>query len=104
MTFLVRSFALPISPNVDMAVDGYISQLRQGSDNENRCSRYVLPRIVRLTIETNTITGTLLPFLSFPIAFRLISFSATVAIVSFALYIGFPVSVLEFVHHHPRSN
>jgi hypothetical protein len=82
---------------------GYISQLRQGSHNENRCSSYVLPRIVRLTIETNTITGNL-PFLSFPIAFRLISFSATVAIVSFALYIGFPVSVFEFAHHHSLSN
>ncbi|KAN0107048.1 hypothetical protein V8E52_010556 [Russula decolorans] len=45
--------------------------LRQRCDNENGYSRYVLPRIVRLTIETNTLT-------------------ATVAIVSFALFIGFP--------------
>jgi len=39
--------------------------------NENPFSSDVLPRVVRLTIETNTLT-------------------ATVAIVSFALYIGFP--------------
>ncbi|KAF8489813.1 hypothetical protein F5888DRAFT_1638428 [Russula emetica] len=45
--------------------------LRRRRDNENRCSRDVLPRIARLTVETNTLT-------------------ATVAIVSFALYIGFP--------------
>lgn len=45
--------------------------LRQRRDSGNRYLRYVLPRIVRFTMETNTLT-------------------ATVAIVSFALYIGFP--------------
>ncbi|KAH9956591.1 hypothetical protein BC827DRAFT_744000 [Russula dissimulans] len=45
--------------------------LKQTRGNENRVSSYVLPRVVRLTIETNTLT-------------------ATVAILSFALYIGFP--------------
>ncbi|KAH9987450.1 hypothetical protein BJV74DRAFT_841722 [Russula compacta] len=52
--------------------------LRQGRGNENRITSYVLPRIVRLTIETNTLT-------------------ATVAIISFALYIGFPVSKMSMV-------
>ncbi|KAI0253504.1 hypothetical protein BJV78DRAFT_181488 [Lactifluus subvellereus] len=45
--------------------------LRQRRGNENRCSSYVLPRIVRLTVETNTLT-------------------ATVAIVTFVLYVVFP--------------
>ncbi|KAI0280489.1 hypothetical protein BGY98DRAFT_320842 [Russula aff. rugulosa BPL654] len=45
--------------------------LRRSRDNENRCSHYVLPRIARLTVETNTLT-------------------TTIAIVSLALYIGFP--------------
>ena len=102
MTFLVRSFALPISQNVDWPSTGHISQLRLGRGNENRCSRYVLPRIVRLTIETNTITGTLPSSHSQLFAFRLIPFSAAVAIVSFALYVGFPVSVFKSAHHHPR--
>ncbi|KAI0253498.1 hypothetical protein BJV78DRAFT_1280834 [Lactifluus subvellereus] len=48
--------------------------LRQRRSNENRCSSYVLPRIVRLTVETNTLT-------------------ATVAIVTFVLYVVFPNEV-----------
>ncbi|KAI0253506.1 hypothetical protein BJV78DRAFT_1360107 [Lactifluus subvellereus] len=45
--------------------------LRQRRGNENRCSSYVLPRIVRLTVETNMLT-------------------ATVAIVTFVLCVVFP--------------
>ncbi|KAI0253513.1 hypothetical protein BJV78DRAFT_182548 [Lactifluus subvellereus] len=48
--------------------------LIQRRGNENRYSNYVLPRVVRLTIETNMLT-------------------TTVAIVTFALYIGFPNEV-----------
>ncbi|KAI0253511.1 hypothetical protein BJV78DRAFT_1280842 [Lactifluus subvellereus] len=45
--------------------------LRQRRGNENRYSSYILPRIVRLTVETNMLT-------------------ATVAIVTFALFAIFP--------------
>jgi len=36
---------------------GHILQLKPRRGNENRFSSHVLPRIVRLTIETNTLTG-----------------------------------------------
>jgi len=45
--------------------------LRQTRGNENRYTNYVLPRVVRLVVETNTLT-------------------ATVAIVTFVLYVFFP--------------
>jgi hypothetical protein len=45
--------------------------LRQVRGNEGRSSNYILPRVVRLTIETNTLT-------------------ASVAIVSLVLYVAFP--------------
>jgi len=48
--------------------------LWQSRGNKNRYSSYVLPRVVRLTIETNTLT-------------------ATVAIVTFVLYVVFPNEV-----------
>jgi len=47
----------------------YLLMQRRG--NENQYSSYVLPRVVRLTIETNILT-------------------ATVVIVTLALYVGFP--------------
>ncbi|KAN0129606.1 hypothetical protein V8E53_012602 [Lactarius tabidus] len=48
-----------------------VSQLRRTRGNEGRFSKYVLPRVVRLTVETNSLT-------------------ASVAIVSFVLYVAFP--------------
>jgi hypothetical protein len=45
--------------------------LRRMRHNEGRFSKYVLPRVVRLTVETNSLT-------------------ASVAIVSFMLYVAFP--------------
>ena len=99
MTILVRNFVLPVSQTVDWP---FISQLRQGRDNENGYSRYVLPRIARLTIETNTFTGTFIEPL--PISFRLTFFSATVAIVSFALYIGYPVSEIKYTYYYYYSD
>jgi len=45
--------------------------LRRMRGNEGQFSNYVLPRIVRLTVETNSLT-------------------ASVAIVSFVLYVAFP--------------
>lgn len=55
-------------------------------------------RTVRLTIEINY-TNRYQSSESLPIAFCLASFSATVAIVSFALYISFPVSVFGFAYY-----
>jgi len=48
--------------------------LRQTRGNENRYTNYVLPRVVRLIVETNTLT-------------------TTVAIVTFVLYVVFPNEV-----------
>ncbi len=53
MTFLVRYEALQ---HLGMST-GRILQLRVQRGNENRFSNYVPPRVVRLTIETNTLTG-----------------------------------------------
>lgn len=58
MSFLVRNFSLLISQTVDWPLTCLFSQLRRRRDNEPRYSRHILPRIVRLTIETNTLTGT----------------------------------------------
>ncbi|KAI0253500.1 hypothetical protein BJV78DRAFT_181739 [Lactifluus subvellereus] len=60
--------------------------LRQRRGNENRGSSHVLPRIVRLTVETNMLT-------------------ATVAIVTFVLCVVFPkelyyVTPYVFLSHH----
>jgi hypothetical protein len=51
--FLVRNRALQ---HLGMST-GRILQLTVQRYNENRFSSYVLPRVVRLTIETNTLTG-----------------------------------------------
>ncbi|KAI0253497.1 hypothetical protein BJV78DRAFT_1280833 [Lactifluus subvellereus] len=48
--------------------------LRQTRGNQNRYTNYVFPRVVRLTVETNTLT-------------------ATVTIVTFVLYVVFPNEV-----------
>ncbi|KAI0289822.1 hypothetical protein BC826DRAFT_1029722 [Russula brevipes] len=46
--------------------------LRRMSSQEGRYSNHVVPRLIRLTMETNTLT-------------------ASVAVISLALYIAFPV-------------
>jgi hypothetical protein len=73
---------------------GCYSQLRQmrGNSNKGRHSNYVLPRVVRLTVETNVLTGTLLysRITSRDLSSHLRS--ASVAIISLILYVAFPVS------------
>ena len=58
--------------------------------NEGRFSSYVLPRVVRLTVETNVLTGTCLLNNSLRLSSHFLL--AAVAIISFILFIAFPVS------------
>jgi len=55
MTSLV-SDEIPDPRSISL-LNSRVSKLRQTRGNEGRYSSYVLPRIVRLTIETNTLTG-----------------------------------------------
>ena len=60
-------------------------------------SNYILLRIVRLTIETNAVTG--IQFVPCSTLYRhsFIPLKATVAIASLVLYIAFPVRCLRAV-------
>jgi hypothetical protein len=60
-------------------------------------SSFVLVRVVRLTVETNALTGTCLnPYISV----HLTSCLATLAIASLVLYVAFPVSRTK-IHRDP---
>jgi hypothetical protein len=89
MTVLVRG-----SPSLThQHVTGNLQKLRQTTtvDSEGHFPNYILFRVVRLTIETNSLTGV------YPLVYRLttfihfIPFEASVAIASFVLYVAFPV-------------
>lgn len=54
MTLLVRDYSPIFRVYVD---ENRFPQLRRMRGNEGRFSNYVLPRVVRLIIETNTLTG-----------------------------------------------
>jgi hypothetical protein len=71
---------------------GRLKKLRQTTRAEGQFPNYVLLRVVRLTIETNALTGMypLINPLSTPVHF--IPREASVAIASFVLYVAFPVS------------
>jgi hypothetical protein len=71
--------------------------------NEGRFSSYVLPRIVRLTVETNSLTGAsrVMARRSFRTLLTLHPAKASVAIVSIVLYVAFPVST-ELTRHFLR--
>ena len=56
-------------------------------------SNYILLRVVRLTVETNMLTG-IYPCDQPLIDIHLIPCEASVAIVSFVLYVAFPVGRL----------
>jgi hypothetical protein len=78
-------------PFFDTLITGNLQKLRQTTTVESHFPNYILLRVVRLTIETNTLTG-VYPLINCSTTFvHLIPFEASVAIASFVLYVAFPV-------------
>ena len=100
MTFLVRNFVFPDCrlvidfPSLTVKTKARqrksILSLRSSAD---RAAHYRNEHVNRYkSIEPH------------PISFCLIFFSATVAIVSFALYIGYPVSEIKYAYYNCHSD
>ena len=93
-----------LRPHIPLDVDGSrVPQLRQVRGNQGRSSNYILPRVVRLTVETNTLTGTSCSRMTCCGLLTLHATKASVAIVSLALYVAFPVGpeVMTFLTADP---
>lgn len=70
---------------------GNLQKLRQATTVEGHFPNYILLRVVRLTIETNTLTGVYSLINCLTMFVHFIPFEASVAIASFVLYVAFPV-------------
>jgi hypothetical protein len=87
MTLLVRR----ASPSLILQhVTDCLQKLRQTSA-KGHFPNYILLRVVRLTIETNALTGIYTSINSLTTFVHFIPFEASVAIASFVLYVAFPV-------------
>lgn len=73
-----------------MLING-LQKLRQARRIDDHFPNYILLRVVRITIETNTLTGVYPLVDRLTTLIRFIRFEASVAIASFVLYVAFPV-------------